>query len=94
MACLTSKRKTQIEARITEWEARKALAETYYASLMAGEGIESGKFDSGEAMSWWKYTDASEFLLKVIAPIDQYLDYYRNQLNHTGVVRLNLSRAR
>lgn len=94
MPFLTSTRQTQIQARITEWEARKALADTYFEFLMGSEGMESFKFDSGEAMSWAKYTDASEFLLKVIAPIDQYLDYYRNQLNGTGVVRLNLYRGR
>lgn len=92
--CLTSTRKAQIETRIAEYEARKALADTYYAQILAGEGIESGKFDSGEAMSWWKYTDPSQFLIKVISPIDQYLDYLRNQLNGTGIVRLNLSRGR
>ena len=94
MACLTTTRRTQIEARIAEYEARKALADTYYAQILAGEGIESGKFDSGEAMSWWKYTDPSQFLIKVIAPIDQYLDYLRNQLNGTGIVRLTQSRGR
>lgn len=94
MACLNSTRKTQIQARITEWEARKVLAEAYYVHIMSGEGIESGKFDSGEAMSWWKYTDPTLFLSEVITPMDQWLDYYRNQLNRTGVVRLNLYRGR
>lgn len=94
MGCLTAARKTQIRRRIAEYEARKALAETYLEHILSGEGVESGKFDSGEAMSWWKYTDPSDFLLKVITPIDQYLDYYRNQLNGTGVVRLNLCRGR
>lgn len=94
MACLNSTRRTQIQARITEWEARKALADTYFEFLMGSEGMESFKFDSGEAMSWAKYTDASQFLLKVISPIDQYLDYYRNQLNRNGIVRLSLKRGR
>ena len=94
MTCLTSTRKTQIQARITKWEARRDLAETYYEQILAGEGVESGKFDSGESMSWWKYTDPSTFMLKVIAPIDQWLDYYRNQLNGTGIARLNLNRGR
>ena len=94
MAVLSTARKAEIQARIDSYTARLALAETYLAEVFSGEGIESGKFDSGEAMSWWKYPNAAEFLLKVIHPLEQYIDYYTNKLAGKGIVRLNLNRGR
>jgi hypothetical protein len=91
MSCLSSTRKAEIEARITKLEARLTLAENALDGLLSAEGIESFKFDSGEAMSWAKYYKAEE-LRKLISNIEANLDYYRNKLNGTGIVRLNLRR--
>lgn len=94
MACLTTVRKAEIQARLDKYTARLALAETYFDFLMDSEGMESFKFDSGEAMSWAKYTKIDEFLLKVVYPLEAFIDHYTNKLNGKGIVRLNLSRRR
>jgi ElaB/YqjD/DUF883 family membrane-anchored ribosome-binding protein len=91
MSCLSSTRKAEIEARITKLQARLTLAENALDDVLNSEGIKSGKFDSGEAMSWWSQQSPEE-LQKIISNIEANLDYYRNKLNGTGIVRLNLRR--
>lgn len=92
--CLTAELQTLYTERLAKYEARLILADTYYEALMSSEGMESLKFDSGEAMSWAKYTDPSVFLQKVIYPLEAWIDHYRNKLNGTGIVKLNLRRKR
>lgn len=93
MACyLSSNLKAIYQERHDKYEAQLILALDYFDAIMAGEGIESGKFDSGEAMSWWKSVDPGDFLKKVIRPLESQIDHYRNKLNGTGIVRLNLRR--
>lgn len=92
MACyLTTELKTFYTERKAFWESLLVKAELYYEHLLSSEGLESFKFDSGEAMSWAKYTDADKFL-KVIGNIETQIGHYRNKLNGTGIVRLNLRR--
>ena len=92
MAYLSAELRTIYQTRHDGYEAQLILALDYLDNILAGDGIESGKFDSGEAMSWWKYTKPDDFLLKVIRPIEAQIDHYRNKLNGTGIVRLNLRR--
>lgn len=79
---------TYYSGRYDYYVALLASAETYYEYLLNSEGMESLKFDSGEASTWAKYTDANKFQ-KVIASIEAQIDYYRNKLNNTGVVQMN-----
>lgn len=84
--------KAHYQQRYDSYIARLEKAEAYYDYLMGSEGMESFKFDSGEAMSWAKYTNPSDFLLKVIQPLEAWVDHYRNKYNCTGIVRMNLRR--
>ena len=72
----------------SDWDWADYMLNAYH------EGIESGKFDSGESMSWWKYSDPTKFYQQVVVPKKLMLDHYRNAFNGTGIVRLNLSRGR
>jgi hypothetical protein len=84
---------TYYEGRYDYYVALLALAESYYNDILVnGEGLQSGKFDSGEANTWWQYTDPDKFQ-KVISRIEAQIDHYRNKLNNTGVVKLNLRRT-
>ncbi len=91
MACLSATRRAEITARITRLEARLTLTETAMDEMLAGEGVKSGKFDSGEAMSWWSYLSPKE-LQDQIDSIENRIDYYRNKLAGKGIVRMNLRR--
>ena len=93
MAGLPTTLRTHYQARYDLYVARLVLAEAYFDSLMDTEGTESFKFDSGEASSWAKYTKPDDFL-KVLRSIEAQIDHYRNRLNQTGIVRLNLRRKR
>ncbi len=92
--CISSNLRAIYLERHTRYEALLVKALDYYDFLMDTDGIESMKFDSGESMSWAKYTDPSEFLLKIINPLEAKIDYYRNKYNGTGIVKLNLRRNR
>jgi hypothetical protein len=93
MSCLDPTLKAYYQARYDYYVALLVKAEAYYDYLMGSEGFESFKFDSGEAMTWAKYTEPADFL-KVIGTIESKIDYYRNKINGTGIVRLNLARGR
>jgi hypothetical protein len=94
MSCISTNLKNIYQTRLDKWEELLEKALTYYEYLLSTEGAESFKFDSGEASSWAKYSDAGTFQNKVIANIESWIDYYRNKVNGTGIVRLNLSRGR
>lgn len=94
MSYISSTRRAFYQARMESWESRLTSAETYYEFLMSTEGASSFKFDSGEASSWAKYTEPDVFMDKVIAPIEAWIDHYRNKMNGTGIIRLNLSMGR
>jgi hypothetical protein len=84
---------TIYQARLDAWEALLVEALAYYEFLLGTEGTSSFKFDSGEASSWARYTEPEKFQ-KVITSIESQIDYYRNKVNGTGIVRLNQSRGR
>ena len=92
--CIRSNLRTIYLERHDRYEALLVKALAYYDFLMDAEGMEAMKFDSGESMSWAKYTDPAEFLTKVINPIEAQIDLYRNKYNGTGIVKLNLRRNR
>ena len=94
MSFISSTLQTIYQERLDYWTALLTKALAYYEFLLGTEGAESFKFDSGEASSWAKYADASTFQNKVIGAIESWIDYYRNKVNATGVVRMNLSRGR
>lgn len=94
MSCISTTLKDIYQERLDKWEELLTKALEYYEFLLNTEGAESFKFDSGEANSWAKYSDASTFQNKVIVSIEGWIDYYRNKVNGTGIVRLNLSRGR
>ena len=94
MACIRNSLRTIYLERHDRYTALLVTALEYYDFLMDTDGIESMKFDSGESMSWAKYTDPSEFLLKIITPLEAKIDHYRNKYNGTGIVKLNLRRNR
>lgn len=89
---LSTALRTIYQERHDRYEALLLSALDYYDLILAGKGMESFKFDSGDSMSWAKYTDPAEFLLKVIKSIEASIDHYRNALNCTGIVKLNLRR--
>jgi hypothetical protein len=90
-ACLTSARRTQIQDRITRIEARIALYDNALEGLLSADGVESFKFDSGEAMSWAKYYTPDKIFDLIIAD-EKRLDWYQRKLNGTGITSLNLRR--
>lgn len=93
MSCIPISLTTIYQARLTYWEGLLTDALTYYEFLLGTEGTSSFKFDSGEASSWARYTEPEKFQ-KVITSIEGQIDYYRNKINGTGIVRLNQSRGR
>ena len=94
MSCISPTLRATYQTRLDKWEELLDKALTYYEYLLGTEGAESFKFDSGEASSWAKYTEASDFQNRVIVSIEWWIDYYRNKINGTGIVRLNQSRGR
>ncbi len=91
MACLTASRRTEIQAKITALETRLALAESAMDGMLSTEGVESFKFDSGEAMSWAKYY-TPEKLQDLIDSIEARIEWWTGKLNGTGIVRMTLRR--
>lgn len=94
MSCIPSTLRTIYQERLDYWTDLLTKALAYYEFLLGTEGAVSFKFDSGEGSSWAKYSDADKFQNKVIGAIENWVDYYRNKVNGTGIVRLNLSRGR
>ena len=92
MACLSSELKAIYQERHDKYATLLVSALEYFENGLSSEGLESFKFDSGEAMSWARYSDPGDFLQKVINPIEAKIDHYRNKLNGTGIVKLNLRR--
>jgi hypothetical protein len=94
MSYISSALLATYQERLDYWTALLTKALAYYEFLLGTEGAVSFKFDSGEASSWAKYTEADVFQNKVVDSIERRIDYYRNKVNCTGVVRLNQSRGR
>ena len=93
MSCISSELKTFYEEQLALWTEILKDAHLYLTHLLTNtESFESLKFDSGEAMSWAKYTDVADFQQKVLFPATNMVSHYRNQLNGTGIVKMNLRR--
>lgn len=88
---LLSDRKADLEQKIQKLTSRLETAENVLDKLLSYDGIESMKFDSGEASTWAKYSTPSE-LQNLISYLESQIDHYRNKLNNTGIVRMNLKR--
>jgi len=88
---LTSDRKARYEQKIIKLESRLQNAENVLEKLLSNDGIESMKFDSGEANTWAKYS-TPEQLQKLISYLESQIDWYRGKLNQTGIVRMRLAR--
>lgn len=93
MACnnLPTARVTQIEAHITQLGTLVDEAYAAASAAMAAGGIESFKFDSGDASQWAKY-HSPEALLKSIDTLFKQIDYWNGKLNCTSNVYMALRR--
>lgn len=90
--CLTSELRTYYNERIAFWTATLIKAEENLAKILTeSEGYDSLKFDSGEAMSWAKFQELQKAEKSVISA-EGWISHYRNKLNGTGIVKLNLRR--
>ena len=88
MACLSSTRRTQVQAQITRWEA---LLEKAYDFLNDSNHIGEYRFDSEEGSQKTVYRTLKE-LMDFIDKCESMLDYLRNKLNGTGIVNMNMRR--
>lgn len=93
MACnnLSAARVTEIESRITQLGIFITEAYAAVSAAMASGGIESFKFDSGDASQWAKY-HTPEQLLKNVDILFKQIDYWNGKLNCTSNVYMNLRR--
>ena len=93
MACnnLSAARVTEIESRIAQLETFITEAYDAVSASFASGGIESFKFDSGDASQWAKYHTPSE-LLKTVDILWKQIDYWNGKLNCTSNVYMNLRR--
>jgi hypothetical protein len=93
MACnnLSSTRETQIQAKITQLESTLEKAYAAYDGALDAGGVESFKFDSGEASQWAKYAN-HEQLRKNIEWLESRIDSLTRKLNGRSNVILGLRR--
>lgn len=88
---LTTERQTEIETRVTALETSLALAYAAFDEALASGGIESFKFDSGDASQWAKY-HTPQNLLKTIDQLEARIDYWNRKLNNKANTILALRR--
>ena len=93
MACnnLSAARVTELESRVAQLETFITEAYAAVSASFASGGIESFKFDSGDASQWAKY-HSPEQLLKSIDTLFKQIDYWNGKLNCTSNVYMNLRR--
>lgn len=91
MAILTDSRREFYTKKIEKLEARLLIAENAMDGLLSAEGVESFKFDSGEANAWAKYY-TPEKLQELIDQTEARISWYQNKLNRKGIVSMNLRR--
>ena len=93
MACtnLSTARVTEIEARVAQLETFITEAYAAVSASFASGGIESFKFDSGDASQWAKYESPAD-LLKTVDNLWKHIDYWNGKLNCTSNVYMALRR--
>jgi len=91
MATMTQARRTEIESRVTELEK---LIAANYASMEQGletGGVESFKFDSGDASQWARFRTAED-MLKSMDILWKQVDFWNRKLNGTSNTYIMLRR--
>ena len=83
---LSTERETEIEAQIAKLEISLALAYTAFDAALSTGGVESFKFDSGDASQWAKY-HTPENLLKTIEILEARIEFLNRKLrNETNII--------
>lgn len=91
MACLSSSRRAQLNARLTQKNTQLTAANALYEQLLA-DPTASYRFDSGEGMQQTASKKLAE-VSKQISKLETEVDRIQRQLGGGGIVNLNMRRG-